>query len=87
MELASGAIPKKRRKVYNRGPMQKNKINRAEVMATLNTVCPKCGNSISPAQIMRIDSERMRCPECGAVFAPKSEPVRKADFRRAPSSR
>jgi ribosomal protein S27AE len=58
----------------------KQKIDLEKVLVSLNTVCPKCGYSISPAQIMRIDSERMRCPECGAVFAAKSEPVRKADW-------
>jgi ribosomal protein S27AE len=57
----------------------KNKINRAKVLAALNTICPKCGYSISPAQIMRIDFDRMRCPECGAVFAAKAEPARKTD--------
>jgi ribosomal protein S27AE len=60
-------------------PMHKNKINRAKVLAALNTICPKCGYSISPAQIVRIDFERMRCPECGAVFVAKAEPARKAD--------
>jgi ribosomal protein S27AE len=59
--------------------MHKNKINRAKVLAALNTICPKCGYSISPAQIMRIDFDRMRCPECGAVFAAKAEPARKTD--------
>jgi rubredoxin len=45
------------------------------VLGTLNTICPECGYSISPAQIMRIDFERMRCPECGAVFAAKAGPA------------
>jgi len=48
--------------------MQKSKINRAKVLAALNTICPSCGLSISPAEIVRIDSERMRCPKCGRVF-------------------
>jgi predicted RNA-binding Zn-ribbon protein involved in translation (DUF1610 family) len=67
---------KQRRKVYN-SSVQKNKINRAKVLGALNTACPSCGRSISPDQVMRIDSERMRCPECGAIFAAKSESVRK----------
>ena len=44
------------------------KINRAKVLAALNSVCPKCECSISPAEIVRIDSERMRCPKCGHTF-------------------
>ena len=52
------------------GPMQRNKINRAKVLAALNTTCPSCGFSISPAEVVRIDFERMRCPKCGAIFEP-----------------
>jgi ribosomal protein S27AE len=49
--------------------MHKNKINRAKVLAALNTICPSCGYSITPAEIVRVDAERMRCPKCGSVFA------------------
>jgi ribosomal protein S27AE len=59
--------------------MHKNKINLEKVLAALNVTCPSCGYSISPAEIVRIDFERMKCTKCGAVFAAKSEPVRKAD--------
>jgi predicted Zn finger-like uncharacterized protein len=48
--------------------VQKNKINRVKVLAALNAVCPSCSYSISPAEIVRIDSEKMRCPKCGHVF-------------------
>jgi len=58
-------------------PMQKNKINLAKVLAALNTTCPSCGFSISPAEVVRIDFERMRCPKCGAIF--ESGKARKAD--------
>ena len=44
--------------------MHKNKINLEEVVASLNTVCPSCGHSISAAEIRRIDFERMKCPKC-----------------------
>jgi predicted Zn finger-like uncharacterized protein len=54
--------------------MQKNKINRAKVLAALNTICPSCGASISPAEIVRIDSTRMQCPECGHVFEAGKSP-------------
>jgi predicted Zn finger-like uncharacterized protein len=53
---------------WNSSPMQKNKINLAKVLAALNSVCPSCGASIPPAEVVRIDSERMRCPKCGHVF-------------------
>jgi len=48
--------------------MQRNKIERTKILAALNTICPSCGLSISPAEIVRIDSTRMRCPKCGHVF-------------------
>jgi ribosomal protein S27AE len=49
--------------------MRRDEIDRAKILAALNTVCPSCGYSISPAEIVRIDFERMRCPKCGSVFA------------------
>ena len=52
----------------NNAPMQKNKIDRTKVLAALNTICPSCGFSISPSEIVRVDSQRMRCPKCGHVF-------------------
>jgi uncharacterized Zn finger protein len=48
--------------------MQRAKINRTKVLAAMNTICPSCEHSISPAEILRVDSERMRCPKCGLVF-------------------
>ena len=48
--------------------MQRNKIDRTKVLAALNTICPACGFSISPAKVVRIDSERMGCPKCRHVF-------------------
>jgi predicted RNA-binding Zn-ribbon protein involved in translation (DUF1610 family) len=54
-----------------RGMTPKRKINLKAVRASLNTVCTECGYSVSPAEILRIDSERMKCPKCGAVFTPK----------------
>ncbi len=59
--------------------MHKNRINHAKVKAALDTACPSCGSVISPAEILLVDSENMRCPKCGNIFAAKSEPVRKAD--------
>jgi predicted RNA-binding Zn-ribbon protein involved in translation (DUF1610 family) len=38
------------------------------VMRIASELNPSCGLSISPAEVVRIDSERMRCPKCGHVF-------------------
>jgi uncharacterized protein (UPF0212 family) len=46
------------------------KINREKVQVSLDTTCPKCGFSISPAQIRRVDVEQVVCPECGEKFQP-----------------
>jgi ribosomal protein S27AE len=48
--------------------MRKNKINRAEVMASLNTACPSCGYLIPPGEILRVTTEGMKCPKCDSVF-------------------
>jgi ribosomal protein S27AE len=50
---------------------RKQNINLDKVMAALNTVCPKCGCTITPDRIRRIDFERMVCPECGEGFTPE----------------
>jgi len=47
---------------------QKQKINRDKVNAALNTRCTKCGCLITPAQIVRVDSQQIQCPECGERF-------------------
>jgi ribosomal protein S27AE len=52
----------------------KQKINRAKVMAALNTLCPKCGYSIPPGEIRRVDFDKMECPGCGARFKPGALP-------------
>jgi ribosomal protein S27AE len=46
----------------------KQKINREKVQAALNTLCPKCGYSITPAEIRRVDFDSMKCPKCGESF-------------------
>jgi predicted RNA-binding Zn-ribbon protein involved in translation (DUF1610 family) len=46
---------------------RKQKINLEKVLASLNTVCPKCGCSIAPDKIRRVGYE-MICPACGAQF-------------------
>jgi ribosomal protein S27AE len=44
------------------------KINLENVMAPLNTPCPKCGYSIPPNETQRVSFTEMRCPKCNAVF-------------------
>jgi hypothetical protein len=47
-------------------------INLEKVFASLDAERPKCGKKISPAEVRRIDFERMECPACGERFAPGS---------------
>ena len=46
----------------------KQRINREKVQAALSTLCPKCGYSIPPAEIRRVDFDTMKCPQCGERF-------------------
>ncbi len=46
------------------------KIDMAKVLACMDTVCPKCGKEIMPADVQRTEFERMKCPACGEVFVP-----------------
>ena len=46
------------------------KINREKVLASLDAVCPRCGKVITPAEVRRIDFERIECPVCAERFAP-----------------
>jgi hypothetical protein len=48
----------------------KPKINLEKVRAALDTVCPKCGRRIPPAEVQRIDFTRVKCPACGEAFVP-----------------
>jgi ribosomal protein S27AE len=50
------------------GAMQRKKIDLKKVLECLNTACPSCGYSITPAEIVRIDFERQKCPKCGETF-------------------
>ena len=47
------------------------KVNLEKVQASLDAACPKCGKAISPAEVRRIDFERIECPACGERFAPR----------------
>jgi ribosomal protein S27AE len=56
--------------------LSKQKINLEKVKASLNTLCPKCGYSIPPEKLYRVDSDHVKCPECGERFIPGSGNVR-----------
>ena len=44
--------------------MRRKKIDLKKVLESLITVCPSCGVSISPAEVMRVDKAGLKC----AVF-------------------
>jgi hypothetical protein len=56
----------------------KQKINRAKVMASLDTICTKCGYAIPPGDLRRIDTFLIECPKCGGRFN-AAESVRKTN--------
>jgi ribosomal protein S27AE len=56
------------------------KINREKVLASLDKTCPKCGFTITPDLVKRVDFERIECPQCGERFV-----VSEADLGRSPS--
>ena len=47
---------------------RKQKINSEKVEAALNTLCPKCGYVIPPAEIRRYDFDTVKCPKCKEHF-------------------
>jgi hypothetical protein len=49
---------------------RKQKIDRGWVMASLDTVCPKCGYSITPDKIRRVTFNHVECPLCHEHFVP-----------------
>jgi ribosomal protein S27AE len=46
------------------------KINLEQVRASLDKTCPKCGFTITPDLVKRVDFERMECPNCGERLSP-----------------
>ncbi len=51
----------------------RKKINLQKVLALLNTTCTLCGYSIRPGESLRLDSERMLCPNCKKPFKGESK--------------
>jgi len=52
------------------------------VLASLDKTCPRCGFTITPDLVKRVDFERIEGPECGETVQPAE---READ--RKPSGR
>jgi ribosomal protein S27AE len=48
------------------------KINLEKTQASLDKTCPKCGFTITPDLVKRVDFERIECPKCGEKFSPAS---------------
>jgi len=40
------------------------------MQASLDKTCPRCGFTITPDLVMRVDFERIECPQCGEKFSP-----------------
>ena len=51
--------------------MRKNKINRADVIASQNARSPSCGYPIHRRRFCGVSTEQMKCPKCGRVFEPE----------------
>jgi ribosomal protein S27AE len=49
------------------------KINLEKVRESLNKTCPKCGFTITPDLVKRMDFDRMKCPKCGEKFRPSAK--------------
>jgi transposase-like protein len=49
------------------------KIDMEKVLACMDTVCPKCGKTIPPAEVQqRLDFTRIKCPTCAEAFVPNN---------------
>lgn len=50
---------------------RRSKYNLEAIRAAGNVECPQCNATLSPADYLRLDGERLRCGKCGKDFAPK----------------
>ena len=49
--------------------VRSRKLNLEKVRASLDNTCPKCGFTITPDLVKRVDSDTLECPKCGERFA------------------
>jgi hypothetical protein len=48
--------------------VRSRKIDLEKVQAPPDKTCPKCGFTITPDLVKRVDFERIECPKCGEKF-------------------
>lgn len=51
----------------------RRKIDIEKIRASQGVGCIKCGYTIPPWELRRIDGNRVRCPKCGAAFEPEKK--------------
>jgi ribosomal protein S27AE len=51
---------------------RRGKIDLEKIRRSLNTVCPLCGYSITPAEVVLPGFDEVKCPKCGGVFGRKN---------------
>lgn len=51
----------------------RKKIDLQKVLASLDTICPKCGHRITPPERNRVGWEEIECPACGVRFDAKKD--------------
>jgi ribosomal protein S27AE len=49
---------------------RRSKLNLEAIRSAGNVGCPHCNVILSPAEYLRLDSERLRCGKCGKDFIP-----------------
>ncbi|HKF00973.1 MAG TPA: hypothetical protein VKB49_01620 [Candidatus Sulfotelmatobacter sp.] len=58
----------------------RRKINLGAIRASLNLICPKCQGEITPAQILRITFEEIKCPHCDSIVKPQRKELPKESY-------
>ena len=48
--------------------VSRKKIDLPKVLNSLNVVCPECGYSIPPNEVVRLGKGLIRCPQCKKEF-------------------
>jgi predicted RNA-binding Zn-ribbon protein involved in translation (DUF1610 family) len=56
--------------VLDSAAMTRSRKLNPDQSASLTTICPMCGFTITPDLAKRLDSNLMECPKCGEVFHP-----------------
>jgi hypothetical protein len=49
------------------------KINLEKVRTSLDKTCPKCGFTITPDLVKRVDLEQLECPKYGEKVRPNAD--------------